>query len=320
MEKTLLIGNGLNRTLENSIAWNNLLEKIAQKYDIDYSPMMTFPLDFESIINQIFEKGNYDSDKLYSDVKKDIAKMLSDVKLPENSIHEKIKSLKINNIMTTNYDYLLEYVYDKDFQYKGSLSGKYRFDRIAQNCGVNFYHVHGFIDNPKTICLGYEHYVGISQRLRQEINKGAKNQKNIVEIIKNHLKPNNTWGEKFFTSDIAIIGLSLDQCETDLWWLITYRAMLYYSNLYSNDNFMKNNIVYYDIINDRNELFDKNFDNKIYKEKSSRNKKYILLESEHVIVKTVFLSNCSYSYQRAYEIILNDIKENGIGGKTQCLK
>lgn len=311
MEKTLFIGNGLNRTLENSIAWDNLLEKVAEKYNIHYSPMMTFPLDFESIINQIFEKYNYDSNKLYLDVKKDIAKMLSNVKLPENSIHKKIKSLKINNIMTTNYDYLLEYVYDKDFQYKGSLSEKYRFDRIAQNSGVDFYHVHGFIDNPKTICLGYEHYVGISQKLRQEINKGPKNQKSIVEIIKKHLKPNNTWGEKFFTSDMAIVGLCLDQCETDLWWLITYRAMLYYSNLYSDDNFMKNNIVYYDVVNDCHELFDK---------KSPQNKKHILLESEHVIVKTISLSYCKGSYKRAYEIILNDIKENGIGGRTQCLK
>ena len=83
---------------------------------------------------------------------------------------------------------------------------------------------------------------------------------------------------------------------------------------------MKNNIVYYDIVNNDNESFDENSYEKICKKKSSQNKKHILLESEHVVVKTIFLSDCGYNYQRAYEIILNDIKENGIGGKTQCLK
>jgi hypothetical protein len=34
----------------------------------------------------------------------------------------------------------------------------------------------------------------------------------------------HSWIDLFFTKDIHIFGLSLDFVETDLWWLLTYRA------------------------------------------------------------------------------------------------
>lgn len=44
MDKTLLIGNGLNRTLKSSISWEDLLDDIANEYGvehIDNLPMIT---------------------------------------------------------------------------------------------------------------------------------------------------------------------------------------------------------------------------------------------------------------------------------------
>ena len=38
------------------------------------------------------------------------------------------------------------------------------------------------------------------------------------------------WSDLFFTHDIHIVGLTLDVCEIDLWWLLTYRAQLFHSN------------------------------------------------------------------------------------------
>jgi len=38
----------------------------------------------------------------------------------------------------------------------------------------------------------------------------------------------HSWIDLFFTHDIYIIGLTLDFVETDLWWLLTYRARLKY--------------------------------------------------------------------------------------------
>ena len=46
----------------------------------------------------------------------------------------------------------------------------------------------------------------------------------------------------FFTHDIYIVGLRLDTNEIDLWWLLTYRAYLYYSNDSQLKQIMKNRI------------------------------------------------------------------------------
>ena len=60
MKAALLIGNGLNRCYANAIPWNKLLENIAQKYGVTFNENNPFPLEFESIANQIFsqDRGN----------------------------------------------------------------------------------------------------------------------------------------------------------------------------------------------------------------------------------------------------------------------
>lgn len=61
----------------------------------------------------------------------------------------------------------------------------------------------------------------------------------------------------FFTHDIYIVGLKLDTNEIDLWWLLTYRAYLYYSNDSGLLKIMKNRVKIFLTHDDRNqqELF-----------------------------------------------------------------
>ena len=40
MDKTLLIGNGLNRTLKSSISWEDLLDDIANEYGVEHIDKM----------------------------------------------------------------------------------------------------------------------------------------------------------------------------------------------------------------------------------------------------------------------------------------
>lgn len=58
MEKTLLIGNGLNRTLQFSISWSELLCDIAKEHNVEYIPDLPMPLEFERIINTILKKSD----------------------------------------------------------------------------------------------------------------------------------------------------------------------------------------------------------------------------------------------------------------------
>ena len=50
-----------------------------------------------------------------------------------------------------------------------------------------------------------------------------------------------TWAEFFFTKNIYIVGLSLDDCDFDLWWLITYRSQL----LRTGHTQINNKIIYF---------------------------------------------------------------------------
>lgn len=56
METSLLIGNGLNRTLGNSsISWDALIRDIATENDIEYIDNLSLPLEFESVVNGILK-------------------------------------------------------------------------------------------------------------------------------------------------------------------------------------------------------------------------------------------------------------------------
>ena len=56
MDKTLLIGNGLNRTLKSSISWEDLLDDIANEYGVEHIDNLPMPLEFERIVNTILRK------------------------------------------------------------------------------------------------------------------------------------------------------------------------------------------------------------------------------------------------------------------------
>lgn len=70
MDKTLLIGNGLNRTLKSSISWEDLLDDIANEYGVEHIDNLPMPLEFERIVNTILRKSSNPSSQIYNDIKK----------------------------------------------------------------------------------------------------------------------------------------------------------------------------------------------------------------------------------------------------------
>ena len=154
--------------------------------------------------------------------------------------------------------------------------------------------------------------MGIVQHLRAELNTKENNKASrmhIKQVLFEECEPKNTWGEKFYTSNIGIIGLGLTECEVDLWWLITHRAFLYYSNYEKLRDRLKNKIVYFDIIDER-----KNLKSKIrgHETLSMQQARHNLLKNEHVIVKTYTLGKEYQSYEEAYNAIFNEIKKEGL--------
>ena len=311
IENCLLIGNGLNRTLKSSISWSALLQDIAKDYGVNYEANIPMPLEFERIINTILATASGPTTEIYTRIKAEIAKKVLSAVLPDGAIHFMLPKIDADAILTTNYDYFLEYAYNRKYLYKGEKRNKYLWNATSTLQNTKFYHLHGIADIPLSICLGYEHYMGIVEKLRSELNAKVENKPDnmkIKQVIFGEKKPSDSWGERFYTSNIAIIGLGLTSAEVDIWWLLTHRAFLYYSNYCGLRKQLKNQIVYYDVIDDTSR-YRHNSTEEYLRSIQEKENIHKLLDGAHVQVQKYYLSKYQNQYELAYRQILNDIKK-----------
>lgn len=275
MQAALLIGNGLNKCYDDSIDWGKLLKTIAHEYQVRFNDKNPFPLEFESIVSQILIKDDQAAGDVYDEVKSRIADMVCSQTPTQNSLHRLFTSdIPADHILTTNYDYMLERAFlgkekleaceqnkqDKqDKQDKEEI--KYSLHRFKTYLNKTFYHIHGEANKAKTLCLGYEHYAGYLSKMREYLKAKPVVADRVSGI---ELPEKRSWVNLFFTHDIYIVGLKLDTNEIDLWWLLTYRAYLYYSNDSELRSIMKNRIKIFltdskpdqiEILKNRQELF-----------------------------------------------------------------
>lgn len=312
---TLMIGNGLNQCLKGGLPWGDLLRQVAENFNVEYRSDIPMPMEFERLINVHLQMEPIDSTDIYNRVKEDVANLVKTAVFPKDAIHHELAKLKIDSIITTNYDLFLEYVWDRKFvpyiqERVAGNSTKYWNKSVGSVGGIDFFHAHGCITVPTTICLGYEHYMGTVQKIRDEINRKQKiiGEKNIVAVLSGKIKPFNTWMEKFYTTNLHILGFGLYECEADFWWLLTHRASLYYSNE-NGTKLIQNMIVYYDILDDLPRTKEDEIKASVVRENEAK-KKYALLEGMHVRVKQYRLSETKTgTYFEAYQKIIKDIRE-----------
>lgn len=233
-KKVLFIGNGINN-LNNEKSWDNLVaelrKRVGKKNDAK-DLIKQFPMVFENLLNYGILNRRITNE---NDLKNIVAEKVTEIQ--PNQIHDRITRINPEHIITTNYDFVLE----KGFTIsKISLIDEKRFSvfRKFSADGRYFWHVHGDCSNPKTINLGFEHYSGQLQYLRNYVVSGTQYKSNKVpkEPLSKRLKSlaenpiyNDTiysWVDLMFTEEVHIIGLCLDFIEIDLWWLLTYRAKL----------------------------------------------------------------------------------------------
>lgn len=138
--KTLLIGNGLNRLSDDGSSWNNLLNKLAGKpktnHEVEIRNAKPFTLWFEEISSK-------------NDVKL-LKKNISDhliKSIKPNNYHDKIMLLGYKNIITTNYDYNLENSsMDKWISNNSARETYYSLFRKRSSRDKNIWHIHGELD------------------------------------------------------------------------------------------------------------------------------------------------------------------------------
>ncbi|WP_421895793.1 SIR2 family protein [Marinoscillum sp.] len=153
--------------------------------------------------------------------------------------------------LTTNYDLSFEKtagLSPKKCVNKGFIKENlYNVFRYHQTNNHKIWHIHGSETTPKTITLGYEHYSGYLQQMRNYVATGTKGiyrKADFLPLAK-RIKEGNigyeSWIDLFFTNDIYIFGLNLDFVEMHLWWLLTYRSRAQVEERITIDN----RIVYF---------------------------------------------------------------------------
>ncbi len=222
----LLIGNDINN-ISRGQSWKDLLQDIITFCHagdcVELDDKKPFPLLYE----EIFLTASKNHRIREKDLKSFIAIKAAEIKA--NPLHSAIRDLKPAHILTTNYEFTLE----GQIPLENTSIIKEKFYSIFRRYevgNIHYWHIHGDCLNPMSINLGFEHYGGQLQLMRNYVVSGT------VYSSKEVPKPSllrrihskevyfHSWIDLFFTEDIHIFGLSLDFVETDLWWLLTYRA------------------------------------------------------------------------------------------------
>lgn len=282
----LLVGNDINNLVPNN-SWKDLLREIVDFCNareliknFDNKP---FPLLYEEIFLKSIQADRFKE----SDLKKFISSKV--LQIAGNEIHNRIRSLPVRHILTTNYEFTLEGQAPKKSNalVEEKLYSVFRHYIIGSK---RYWHIHGDCRVPNSINLGFEHYGGQLQQIRNYVATGTNyaNEKvprlPLTRRIDKDFITEYSWIELFFTIDIYIFGLSLDFVETDLWWLLTYRARMKY---YSGKSIP--NKIYY-------------FIPKEYKD-GSREKIDLLQANGIIVVDTLSGKNRKDYYQRVLDNI-----------------
>ena len=240
---TLFIGNDINNLVPGN-SWKNLLGELKTYCCVDGDTIdeanKPFPLLYEEIFLRSL-RTNYQPE---IKVKEFISRKFLELK--SGPIHEQIMSIKADNIITTNYDFLLEGRVPR--ANKGIITEqRYSVFRHSIVKGKKVWHVHGDCRTPASINLGFEHYGGQLQQIRNYIASGTNYQTrklNRLPFITRWERGKiygDSWTELFFTDNIYIFGFSMDFVETDIWWLLTFRAR----QLFSLKKPIENKIFYF---------------------------------------------------------------------------
>ena len=245
-DKTLFIGNGLNRTLKGSVSWDELMAKLGSTEPEGSG--VPFPIEFEQIAARngcSVGRRNIDP---YKELRLKLVEIIDDAGAGYGRIHKAFRDLPFNHFVTSNYDETFERMFEVENSLSNPGSSRNILEAIYRSGGRDFYHAHGLCKWKNTLCLGHEHYATLISKIRSKFYPGEsdiKDKRNyhLKELISRNVTPLGIWPELFLTSDVAIVGFGLDYSESDIWWLLALRASLF-APCNHLDSF-ENSVTYY---------------------------------------------------------------------------
>lgn len=240
----ILVGNDINN-VDPGKSWKDLVEEMKIHFSVNTisTGNKPFPMLYEEIFLNAVRKNGVNE----KDVKTYIADQVS--RISQNEIHEGIRELPVSHVITTNYEFTLEGI-TPEINTGVVKETTYSIFRRYEVEEKTYWHIHGDCNYPISINLGYEHYCAQLQGMRNYVVSGTNYKSN--DVIKTPLLhrlkdgnelDNQSWLDIFFTKNIYILGLSLDYIESDLWWLLTYRARIKLTNKRNIPRIIKQHIL-----------------------------------------------------------------------------
>lgn len=218
-KKAFLIGNGINRSNDASTdtyKWENLLNDLNSDFakgKINNISKKPFPMVYDEIVNCSLRNRT----KKEGELKTFITKKINHIK--RNSKYDSIKNIDGIEILTTNYDYLIEN--ELTDKWKRSPINKleyfYSIYRFQESSMSRIWHIHGEQADSRSLLLGFRHYINYSAKVKSRAELFINGLKNDTK----HEEP--SWVDLFFTHNIEIIGLGMLFTEYPIWWLLAYR-------------------------------------------------------------------------------------------------
>lgn len=227
--KTLFLGNGLNRTL-NFFGWEDLMARLGSTDARDSG--VPFPIEFEQIAARKGCSVGMRGVDPYKELRTNLAKIINDTQTGYGEAHKAFRDLPFNHFVTTNYDETFEGMYDLERALPNPGSSRNILVPVSKTKDTDFYHAHGIWKWKNTLCLGHEHYASLISKVGScfystAADDSPSREHRLEKLIRSDISPLGIWPELFLTSDVAIVGFGFDYAETDLWWLLALRAALF---------------------------------------------------------------------------------------------
>ena len=255
--RVLFLGNGLCRSY-GGMSWNKLLDELKEKdqYSAEAKNyLMPMPLKAAMLTNNTLaskmrnvvkhhDKQNPEIDgydwnsfiKVTPEMKEHLVRLIRD---------------RFDYVLTTNYSYEIEAaIMDRsnlsEIQIKRIMhfhevehaQTRFLVNTFNDADGVPIWHVHGEARKPDSMIIGSYYYGKLLRRCVERLDgssepeeegkkrKAKGSRTGLFKTLNKQGKPIRigSWIDAFVLGDVYILGFGLDFSESDIWWLLEYKA------------------------------------------------------------------------------------------------
>ncbi len=253
--RVLLLGNGFNLAY-GGVSWDSLLNEIKDdlKYPLDSKAYdMPMPLKASMLTdNRLADRMR----EIVKDSRKDREKThlcWKSFTTTNNELSSRLRRLIIGRydyVLTTNYSYEIELaLLEKTDITQNQIKQLMNYHEVdhAQTMfltntfnlveNIPIWHIHGEARKPDSIIIGTAYYGKVLRRCVERIDGSSKTDENKKARSSggkeqefrrniNNKRPQQigSWIDAFVLGNLDIIGLGLDFSESDIWWLLDYKA------------------------------------------------------------------------------------------------